>query len=570
LPPRRRPAATAVLALASVLVAFAACELAARLLLDPPRYHDAPLELDAELGFRGVPGWREELRDAAGSYEFALNAQGLRGRELPGSRRALPAAALRVVFLGDSFLVGQALRAEELVSSRVEAALRTDGREALVFNLSAIDWGTGQELLALRSLGAAVEPDAVVLFLYPANDLVNNSPLLAQRTDVSAGDPIRPYVRADGGELRVEYASPWRAWLRRHSRVFAALERGSLALGADPGAGESFVERLRRGRAPREDLEIFRRPADPQDRWSRAWQTTFALLRAVRSECDAMGARLLVVVVPSVHQVVATPKAMRLDALARRVRGAGLDALLDWDLPERELARFFAAEGIESVALLELLRAASARGERTYTRDEHLSARGHEIAAQRVERWLRGGPVEALAPRASAGGPVSLLPEASLAPPLLDFRDDPRAESIGDGWLRWTPPREPVPGAWLIGPNALAVLPAADGDLVVRGRLPQEARLPVDGQVAIVGGPRLRFRIERHGAFDIRLPSAALQRGSWPLSDGYVAIILAPGETHRIGATPAGLFVEELGFDAAAPRSPPGGGGAALSPAAGD
>ena len=128
----------------------------------------------------------------------------------------------------------------------------------------------------------------MVLFVYPANDLINNSMGLAGRTTVSAGDPIRPYLVPEGGELRVRHLHPLRALLRAHSRLFAILEKRVLAAsGEATTAGEDVGARMRAGRAPREDFEIFR-THDPGDRWEEAWVTTFALLEAFRDECEAM------------------------------------------------------------------------------------------------------------------------------------------------------------------------------------------------------------------------------------------------------------------------------------------
>jgi hypothetical protein len=545
----RRPGLSAALAAAAIAAALLACELGARLFLPPPRYHDAPVELDPELGFHGVPDFRQQLADADGPYEVALNQQGLRGRELPSAGSPAAAGALRVLFVGDSFLVGQAVRAEQLVSSRVEALLRARGRDAEAYNLSAIDWGTAQELLALRRYGPALAPDAVVLFVYPANDLINNSRGLAERTTVSAGDPIRPYLEPEGGELRVRYLRPGWAWLRRHSRLFATLERRVLAASATP-VREDYAARLQQQRAPREDFEIFRRHAEPGDAWREAWGQSFELLRAFRRECDALGARLLVVVVPSVHQVVRNAKGIRLDVLSRRIRGSGIDAILDWNLPERELAGFLAQQGIEARLLLGPLREAAAEGAVVYTRDEHLSSRGHEIAAAEVENWLGAGDAaSAAAPADLSGGPIRLLPPASDAPALLDFGAERHLDPLGDGWISWTAPGEGRGGRWLIGPNALAVLALRDGDLVLRGEVPPQARLPISGQLAVIGGGRFPFRIEAPGPFALRFAVPPEQRRSWARSDGYVAVVLAPGETHRAGSLAAGLFVEALGFE---------------------
>jgi hypothetical protein len=130
-------------------------EVGARLLLPPPRTHTTPLELHGERGFRGVPGTRLPFSDERGDFAFVLGPEGFRGRELPGA----PGAERRVVFLGDSFLMGLGLREEELVPARAERALREQGLAAEVYNLSSIDYRTGQDLLLLDRFGVRVSPD---------------------------------------------------------------------------------------------------------------------------------------------------------------------------------------------------------------------------------------------------------------------------------------------------------------------------------------------------------------------------------------------------------------------------
>jgi hypothetical protein len=513
------------------------------------------VEFHPALGFRGVPGHRHEVTDDLGTFPFELNSQGLRGREVP----AQPAPGVsRVVFVGDSFLVGQAVREEHLMTSRTAAALRARDMEAEVYNLSGIDYGTGQEILLLRRLGRQLEPDAVVLFLYPSNDLINNSLALAGRTLVSAGDYIRPYLVPAESGLRIRYAHPFRALLRRHSRLYTTLERRLLVLGAERGiawlkpwpAPAGVAERLRWGGAPREDFEIFRRRHDPGDRWEEAWRTSFALLRAFRDECEALGARLLVVVIPSVYQVERAAKGIGLDIAARLARGRPLDRLLDWNLPESRLAGFFERENIEARFLLAPLREAAEADSPVYARDEHLAPRGHEIAARAVVAWLVNEAGEQAAGKLS-GRPVRILPDPSEAPSLLDFREQSHAEYLGDGWISWTPEEPGKAWGWLPGPRALLVLPAGagGGDFVVRGWIPAEARLPIDGHVEILGGPRRTFHLEQSGPFEIRFPRSPSQAIAEPSADGYVAVLFVAGETQRARRLRAGPVVQQIGFE---------------------
>ncbi len=557
-------AAALGLAAASLAVAFGAAELAARIWLAPPRYHRDPLHFDPELGFRGIPGYREELSEAGRSIRFELNAQGLRGRALPAPGAPRAAGVQRILFVGDSFLVGRATAEPELATSRVESALRARGREVEVYNLASIDWGTAQELLALRSAAPALRPDSVILFLYLPNDVINNHPGLAGPTILSPGDPIRPYLAPGDRGLRLEYLQPLRAFARRHSRLFGSAEAALLAR-AGANAAPHEVAAAGGGGVPREDLELFRRHG-PDDVWERAWERTAVLLRAFRDECRAQGSRLLVVVVPSVYQVARSAKLLRLDIVSQLRQGRALDRIVDWNLPERRIRDLFEAESIEYRLLLPELRAASAAGLGVYARDEHLSAAGFEVAAAAVLGWLEGAPAP---PRdALAGAPVPILAPAAEAPAMLDFGRAPHAEQLGDGWYTWSAASAAAPGGWKLGASALAVLPGRDGALVVDGYAEPDAPLPLQLRLALLGGRSYEFRIDAPGAFRARAPELLGRAGARAASDGYVALGLRVSSARRAPLVYTGLRIRGLGIEpqgaaaqSAAPRSPGASGG---------
>lgn len=540
------------LAVLSVAVSLGLSEAGARLLLDPPRFHRrAPyVEYDGQLGHRGVAGYREELSSASGDYVFALNDAGFRDPPLP--RGGAAPGTTRVVFLGDSFLVGRSLPGEALLTSLVRRELARGGPRAEVANLSVIDYGTGQELLLLERW-AELEPDAVVLALYPGNDVANNAIGLAGRTRVSPGDLVRPYVTPEGGALRTTYVQPVRAWMRRHSRLLATFERGLLSL--RPGFGlqretTPAAERLRLGRAPREHLELFRRH-DPAHPWEVAWSATEALLTALRDRCAQRGARLLVVVIPTIEQVQRTARSIEIDIEARRYAGLPIESLLDWNLPERRLDAFFRREGIEARLLLGTLREAAATEADVYTADAHLGATGHRLAADAVVRWLRGeAPRTAHAP--IAGSPTRRLPNADTAAPVLDFRSDPHRDHLAGGWIAWHPAGGSEPWGWRTAPRAELVLPARSGALVVRGWIPPETPLPLELRIRGVGFHRV-FVHER-GAFEVRIPDGALARPR--SSEGYVALQIATGETRQRGGAPQGILIRTVGFEDAGEDSP--------------
>jgi len=529
-------------------------EVAARLLLPPARYHDAPLHYDPLLGFRGIPDLRVERFDEEGAYPFELNQEGFRGRSLPlGPARE---GTLRIAFLGDSFLVGEAVRAEALLTSRLEVDLEARGFDAEVYNLSAVDYGTTQQLMLLDEYGPRIQPDVVVLAFFTGNDVINNALELAGRSIVSRGDPLRPYFVEGTGESRVHYQQPLLAALRARSRLVAEIELRLLTLGERyridwlwrGPAGPRVIERLRAGLAPREAYEVFR-SHDPGHRWESAWRTTFELLRAFRDRSRALGARPLVLVIPSQDQVIRSPYVLRLDVQARQITGRGVDELLDWNRPERRLAAFLSEQEIDSLFLLPELRAAAAAGGWPYAVDEHFSPEGHQIAAAQVADWLSEA--------AEAGGrlpdfrgrPLSRFPPARPEFARLDFRDSEHREQLGHGWIRWIPESdaEGENWGWWTGARAMAVLAAGPGDLVVRGSVPATAALPVRGAIQAVGGSRQPFVIERHGPFELRVRARA---GGWPLSsEGYVAVGISQTTGQTMNGIPVGLLVREIAFE---------------------
>jgi hypothetical protein len=537
-----------LLAVGAVLAVLLLAEGGARLLLDPPRYHRGPAEFHSALGFRGVPNLRYRVLTRRGSHAVELNDDGFRGRAIPTA--PAPPGLTRIAFVGDSFLVGEGVPEGQLMTSLLDSSLAERGVEAEVYNLSTIDYGTGQELLLLDRFGPRLLPHVVVLAFYTGNDVVNNSLALSGRTRVSPGDPIRPYVAPRAGSLHVFYRDPRRAFLRRHSRLFATLDRRLLSLeaglefaGRDPQRrAVRPAERLGMGGVPREHLEVFRRH-DPGHRWEEAWTSTFATLRAFRDRAAALDARLLVLVIPSIHQVQQTPLGVRYEVEARAFAGRPLRSLLDWNLPERRLLGFFRREGIESRVLLEPLREAARAGSEPYARDLHLGRVGHAVAADVARAWLlrESGDKH---PAAPSGTPVSWPTDTAVT--FLDFRADDHHARLGDGWSAWTPHRTDRPWGWRLGGSALIALRPSAGDLVVRGWLPETASLPFHLAVEIIGSSVHTRRVDRHGAFEIRIERPRVAARS---DDGYVAVVLAPAAKDPERRLAPGLLVHAIGFE---------------------
>ena len=103
------------------------------------------------------------LYTVKGNSDSDINAEGFREREFtpkkPGTKR--------ILLIGDSFLMANDLPAENMISRRLEARL---GQNVEVLNLSVAGYGPDQEYLQLKKYAPRLEPDLIVVVLYPRND----------------------------------------------------------------------------------------------------------------------------------------------------------------------------------------------------------------------------------------------------------------------------------------------------------------------------------------------------------------------------------------------------------------
>jgi lysophospholipase L1-like esterase len=130
-------------------------------------YQEELVELDAASAriFRHKPDARVELR----GHLFRTNARGLRGPELETPK---PAGVKRLVFLGDSVVLGWGVAEEDTFVRGTEQALTTaTGERWETVNAGHLLHDTTQELGVLEEVGLECEPDVLVL-VFVENDIV--------------------------------------------------------------------------------------------------------------------------------------------------------------------------------------------------------------------------------------------------------------------------------------------------------------------------------------------------------------------------------------------------------------
>jgi hypothetical protein len=374
---------------------------------------------DTLLGQVGLPeaeGWHTQ---EGGSY-LRINAAGFRDRDHPIEK---PPGRRRIAVLGDSFADARHVELEETFWSVAQRDLAgcpaVAGEPPEILNFGVEGYGTAQELLLLRERVWPYQPDWVVLAFFVGNDLRNNSKALQKGGRpyfVYQGDALvldTSFNDSFGQRLRTGPLGRGFYELLPRSRVlqlaFEAMElrRRKEKLARVQEEARSSPVNLVQGDEPGLDNQVYREPSDPD--WKLAWRTTEDLLRMVRDEVRARGARFLLVTLSTGIQVYPDP--------AVRERFASVLGIPDLDYPDERLRAFAESEGIEILTLVPPLRRhAEAIGAcvhgfgRSLDCGGHWNAIGHRIAGNELARRLCA---DLSASQAGSGGVRSSTSKAS-------------------------------------------------------------------------------------------------------------------------------------------------------------
>jgi len=347
--------------LVSLLIGLGVFEGGLRLLgLGPQR---SVLHYDPLLGWSKIPGIRLTKRTAEGKVRLAINELGL--NDDPMSDPGKPANTFRVVVLGDSFTQGFTVERKDLFVDHLERWWREENRRADVINAGTEAWSTDQEVAWLALNGARFQPDLVLLFPYE-NDLYwNGEPRYVQR------DTEKPLFAADGTLERrtLEDVGP-PPWGERLALTLLAKPlwgaRPDPRHFFKPDGGSKYL--LKEWGAVLQETPAF---------MSEALARTQGVLLAFKRQCDALGARALVVPIPS-HSAVDPEFRAR---FGEETLGLPADR---WspDKPVDTFLALAAKAGLETLDPRTTLRAHASGGTQLYfDKDWHLDPAGNRALA---------------------------------------------------------------------------------------------------------------------------------------------------------------------------------------------
>ncbi len=315
-----------------------------------------------------------------------LRYYSLPGRPVPAIRLPSPQDA-DVVVVGDSFVFGTLVDAEDAFAARLGRMLGAEGGPCRVLNLGVPSTSPPQYNRMLE-LGMRYRPELVV-YAFFANDFSYESLPAVRR--LSANETWRRRPEDEG--LCYEALPPlvrlnhWRKWLTNHLLTIQLVK--SLASRHIYG---------RQGYPVAIDAQRYYLLADTSwwGRWldpgrlqvRRSIEANCALAREAAAFAERQGTRIVFVLIPSREQVLAP---FLPDTLASRVHAPAYEATYG------ALAACLRADGLPVLDLTEALRRAVARGRKVYfSFDGHFDESGHEVAASALAAFLR--PLEQARP----------------------------------------------------------------------------------------------------------------------------------------------------------------------------
>lgn len=333
-----------------------------------------------------------------------INSLGYRGKELDEKKKS---GEKRILFEGDSFILGFGVKDEELVTSHVEKKLKDVSSSSTLKNASVINagyaggFGPDGYYTHLREKGKALQPDLVIFNVFVYNDL----------SDLGDSDWVRPgpngepqwveskkiYVDENGFLLPKDTPLIYRIPVLResHIMVLTANMLGQLVresyIVIDKIKFKIFTPQFPTGEA--RDTNLPGGYANLCFFAGMCHRSTYHLftdlLTVIKASNEIANARLtdgrkhlVVVLIPADFQIYK-------DALDKYT----FDDMIPKDIykdpnpqPQRRIKEMLEKEGIAHIDLLDIMRQSK---ERLYfPTDGHWNAKGHAIAAAEIYKWI--------------------------------------------------------------------------------------------------------------------------------------------------------------------------------------
>ena len=366
----RRVIGTGLLCGLSVIVALLVGELMVRYLA-PQKLYRFPrgmFENHPTLGYRLVPSFAGVSKTTEFKTHIRTNSLGLRadreyGRKAPNT--------FRILFLGDSFIMGVGVEQDETAGQVLERLLtggdRTPSQTYEVINAGVPGYNTQQALTYLRESGLALEPDLVVLGFYIGNDLADNFDM----PSVSVRDGYLQKGPPSSGFL----PPPMRRYLALTSHLYHLLW---------PYQRRLFDRSLQARQQQRLQSRLAIYSVEPNDDDTEAlWGATQRQVEAMAEISRDLGLSIAVVVIPELVQV----DAQLWQATIRPMVENDTRYRVNW--PNHRISALCREFNLPVLDLLPVFVKAPPNEPLYIKLDGHWTRRGNVVSASAIEAFLR-------------------------------------------------------------------------------------------------------------------------------------------------------------------------------------
>lgn len=311
------------------------------------------------------------LKSEAGLFddvEVRINSLGLRGREVKMKK---PENTKRILFIGDSFIMGWGVKEENTVSEQTAQILNSMNLKTASESLNAgvAARGVSDYYLVLKNTGMELDPDIVVTGFYLGNDVIQQDEFVYTKAD-SSGLPLSSRSRASfvdiSGQIRLrkipyQYSIPY----LRESQLFIFFASRLLNTSSIYTTRDSVPLQVCQFKEWCKDLN--REKAEVKK-----------LFIAMKKITDNRKTKFLIALIPAKFQIYGGSEIeFNMPVLFPQEK----------DYPEREWSDFFSENNIDYIDLLpDFL---DKKDIQTYYHlDEHWNNTGHHIAAEAISKKL--------------------------------------------------------------------------------------------------------------------------------------------------------------------------------------
>lgn len=346
------------------------------------RIHRIP---DPELGWVLEPGVEFSLQVPGGNVSVRYNREGFRDSEHTGS----PAGnALSIVVLGDSFMEANMVPLQNVFHKHLERIAASRGTQIVTYNLGVGGYGTLQEYMMFKKAGAKRKPNLVLLAFYMHNDVRNNAEYLnVGAQTMREGKRKRPYLKqsnaAEWTILKPDYKAIQAKYLKQKNSWSFRIKYNSALLSLIRNVQRTFESR---SQAVRGLGTLAMHICQGAQHYEPAWGTTERIIKRLKNEVQATGAKLIVFSVPTIFD---TDKNLiaELEPLAKK---SNLRFCVENSPGYRRLRTILERNDIPYIDLVpDFRRVVTEEGRNLFVKgDWHWNSEGHALAAKTVYGWL--------------------------------------------------------------------------------------------------------------------------------------------------------------------------------------